>query len=244
MTEKNEELVRAFYKAIPGLREPVCALQAAHTVHEVPEGICTGGERFDGVTDLKHFFEDFCAAFDVYFVAEEFITMDERVVAIGHIQGVDRRGAGSIDVPFVHVWTVRDDRLNQLLFFTDTAMLTQALAEQVGWNARTEAKGDVNMASVALLVRLEAKPGKETEVENFLREGLAVVRNEPGTTAWFAIRVGPSTFGIFDAFPDELGRQAHLSGPVAAALMAKGSELFAQPPAIEKVDVLAAKLPE
>ena len=98
------------------------------------------------------------------------------------------------------------------------------------------------MFTVALLVRLEAKPGKETEVENFLRGGLAVVKEEPETTAWFAIRLGPSTFGIFDAFPDESGRQAHLSGRVAAALMAKASELFVQPPVIENVDVLAAKL--
>ena len=99
------------------------------------------------------------------------------------------------------------------------------------------------MVKVALVVRLEAKPGKEAEVESFLRRGLAVVQHEPATTAWFAIRLGPSTFGIFDAFPDESGRQAHLSGQVAAALMAKASELFSQPPVIEKVDVLAAKLP-
>jgi quinol monooxygenase YgiN len=103
-------------------------------------------------------------------------------------------------------------------------------------------KEDV-MAKTALLVRLEAKPGKEAEVESFLRGGLAVVMEEPATTAWFAIRLGPSAFGIFDAFPDEAGRQAHLSGRVAAALMAKASELLAQPPVIEKVDVLAAKLP-
>ena len=70
-----------------------------------------------------------------------------------------------------------------------------------------------------------------------------LVLDEPETTAWFGIRLGPSTFGIFDAFPNEAGRQAHLSGRVAAALMAKASELFAKPPAIEKVDVLAAKLP-
>jgi quinol monooxygenase YgiN len=99
------------------------------------------------------------------------------------------------------------------------------------------------MVTVALLVRLEAKPGKEAEVEAFLKGGLALVEEEPDTTAWFAIRMGPSTFGIFDAFPDELGRQAHLSGKVAAALMAKASELLAQPPAIGRVDVLAAKLP-
>src|SRR2546425_5981312 len=99
------------------------------------------------------------------------------------------------------------------------------------------------MVTVALFVRLEAKPGKETEVENFLRGGLAVVQEEPATAAWFAIRLGPSTFGIFDAFPDESGRQAHLAGRVAAALMAKASELLAEPPQIEKVDVIAAKLP-
>ncbi|MGE5237333.1 MAG: putative quinol monooxygenase [Chloroflexota bacterium] len=99
------------------------------------------------------------------------------------------------------------------------------------------------MVTVALLVRLEAKPGKEADVESFLRGGLQVVQEEPATTAWFAIRLGPTTFGIFDAFPDEAGRQAHLSGRVAAALMAKASDLLAQPPVIEKVDVLAAKLP-
>lgn len=99
------------------------------------------------------------------------------------------------------------------------------------------------MVKVALFVRLEAKPGKEQEVENFLISGLALVLEEPATTAWFGIRLGPSTFGIFDAFPDEAGRQAHLAGKVAAALMAKASELLASPPSIEKLDVLAAKLP-
>jgi quinol monooxygenase YgiN len=99
------------------------------------------------------------------------------------------------------------------------------------------------MVTVALLVRLEAKPGKEAEVESFLKGGLAIVNEEPATTAWFAIRLGPSSFGIFDAFPGEAGRQAHLSGRVAAALMAKASDLLSKPPSIEKVDVLAAKLP-
>jgi quinol monooxygenase YgiN len=99
------------------------------------------------------------------------------------------------------------------------------------------------MVSVALFVRLEAKPGKEKEVEDFLRGGLPIVQEDPATTAWFGIRLGPTTFGIFDAFPDEAGRQAHLVGRVAAALMARASELFAQPPVIEKIDVLAAKLP-
>ena len=99
------------------------------------------------------------------------------------------------------------------------------------------------MVKVALLVRLEAKPGKEQEVASFLESGLSVVQGEPATIAWFAIRLGPSTFGIFDAFPDEAGRQAHLTGRVAAALMAKASELLAKPPEIEKVDVIAVKLP-
>jgi quinol monooxygenase YgiN len=99
------------------------------------------------------------------------------------------------------------------------------------------------MVKVALLVRLEAKPGKEAEVESFLHGGLPIVQEEPATTVWFALRLGPSTFGIFDAFPDDAGRQAHLAGRVAAALMAKASELLAQPPVIEKVDILASKLP-
>jgi quinol monooxygenase YgiN len=100
------------------------------------------------------------------------------------------------------------------------------------------------MVNLALFVRMEAKPGKETEVESFLRGGLSIVQEEPATTVWFAIRLGPSTFGILDAFPDEDGRQAHLTGRVAAALMAKAPELFAQPPTIEKADVLAVKLPQ
>jgi quinol monooxygenase YgiN len=100
------------------------------------------------------------------------------------------------------------------------------------------------MVNVALFVRLEAKSGKESDVAQFLRDGLAIVEAEPATTAWFAIQLGPSTFGIFDAFPNEAGRQAHLAGRVAAALMARAPELFAKPPSIERVDVLAAKLPK
>jgi quinol monooxygenase YgiN len=100
------------------------------------------------------------------------------------------------------------------------------------------------MVKVALYVQLEAKPGKEADVEAFLRSGLALVEEEPATIAWFALRLGPSTFGIFDAFPDDSGRQAHLAGRVAAALMSQASELLSEPPAIEKIEVLAAKLPE
>jgi quinol monooxygenase YgiN len=99
------------------------------------------------------------------------------------------------------------------------------------------------MVTTALFVRLEAKPGREKDVEQFLHGGLPIVQQEPATIAWFAIRLGPSTFGIFDAFPDDAGRQAHLEGKVAAALMAKAGELLAKPPEIAKIDVLAAKLP-
>jgi quinol monooxygenase YgiN len=101
----------------------------------------------------------------------------------------------------------------------------------------------MSKVNLALFVGLEAKPGKESEVEKFLQSGLAVVQEEPATIAWFALKMGPSTYGIFDAFPDEAGREAHLSGRVAAALMAQASELLAQPPSIQRVDLLASKLP-
>lgn len=97
--------------------------------------------------------------------------------------------------------------------------------------------------TVGLLVPLEAKPGKEAAVEAFLNSGLPIVMDEPATTAWFAVKMGPATYGIFDVFPDESGRQAHLSGRVAAALMQQAPDLFAAPPDIQRLDVLAAKLP-
>lgn len=99
---------------------------------------------------------------------------------------------------------------------------------------------DVN---VGLLIRFEALSGREAEVESFLDAGLPMVQEEPKTTAWFGIRLRPSTFGIFDVFPDEEGREAHLSGRVAAALMENVGELF-QEPTIERIDVIASKLPE
>lgn len=100
------------------------------------------------------------------------------------------------------------------------------------------------MNKTALFVRLEAKPGRQAEVETFLKSGLAIVLEEPATTTWFAIKLAPTTFAIFDTFPDESGRQAHLTGRVAAALMAKAPDLLATPPTIEKADILAAKLPK
>ena len=99
------------------------------------------------------------------------------------------------------------------------------------------------MVTVGLLVRLAARPGKEEEVERFLESGVEIVQREPATTAWFALRLGPSSFGIFDVFPDEEGRRAHLAGRVAAALGSRASELLVRPPDIEAVDVVAVKLP-
>jgi quinol monooxygenase YgiN len=99
------------------------------------------------------------------------------------------------------------------------------------------------MYTAALFVRLEAKPGKETEVAQFLEAGLAMANAEATTPIWFALRIGPGTFGIFDAFTDESGRQAHLTGPIAKTLMAKAPDLFSKPPAIEQIDILGAKLP-
>src|SRR5262249_54291240 len=99
------------------------------------------------------------------------------------------------------------------------------------------------LMTLGLLVRLEAKPGQEKEVADFLRQGLALANQEATTLAWFALRLGPTTFAIFDAFADEAGRQRHLSGPIAQALMAQAPTLFAVPPSIERLEVLGAKLP-
>ena len=92
-----------------------------------------------------------------------------------------------------------------------------------------------------LLVRIEANPGREAEVEAFLNSGLALVLEEPDTTAWFAVQMGTSTYGIFDVFPDDGGRDAHLNGKVAEALMENAGELYGQP-TLEKLDILASKL--
>ncbi len=97
------------------------------------------------------------------------------------------------------------------------------------------------MVKKALFVKLKAKSGKEAEVEAFLNSGLALVEDEPLTVDWYALKFDDSTFGIFDAFDGEEGRDAHLNGKVAAALMANADALLAEPPTIEKVDVIAAK---
>jgi quinol monooxygenase YgiN len=100
------------------------------------------------------------------------------------------------------------------------------------------------MPTVSLFVRLDAKPGKEADLAAFLMQGLELARQEATTPVWFALRIGPSTFAIFDAFADEAGRQAHLAGPIAQALMAQAPNLLASQPVIERVDVLGAKLPK
>jgi quinol monooxygenase YgiN len=99
------------------------------------------------------------------------------------------------------------------------------------------------MLTLSLFVRLEAKPGKEDEVTAFLKQGLQLANQETTTPLWFALRLGPSTFAIFDAFQDETGRQNHLNGPIAKALMGQAPTLLAAPPVIERMEVLGAKLP-
>jgi quinol monooxygenase YgiN len=99
------------------------------------------------------------------------------------------------------------------------------------------------MSKLALFVRLEAKPGQEGALAAFLASALPLANAESGTVTWFALKFGPSTFGVFDTFADEEGRQAHLRGQIAAALMANAAALLSTPPNIEKVDLLAAKLP-
>jgi len=94
----------------------------------------------------------------------------------------------------------------------------------------------------ALLARLEAKPGKEAAVRDLLVSAVALANQEERTTVWFALKLGPSTFGVFDAFADEEGRQAHLKGSIAQALIANTPELLTKPPQIDPVDVLGAKL--
>jgi quinol monooxygenase YgiN len=97
------------------------------------------------------------------------------------------------------------------------------------------------MISLAFFARLEALPGKEAEAEQFLKAGLAMANDEPTTPIWFALKISKSTFAIFDAFHDEAGRQTHLNGPIAKALMTKGAELFKGPLTIEPIEVLGLK---
>jgi ketosteroid isomerase-like protein len=131
MTDDTKSHVRAFYDALaPGHREPLFGLQSAHVVYELPEGMPTGGGRFEGLQDLlSRFLPRFYAAFDARFVPDEMIAEGDRVVVVGHLKGRTREGGVPIDVPFAHVWTVEDHRLTRLRGYIDTAMLARALEE-------------------------------------------------------------------------------------------------------------------
>jgi quinol monooxygenase YgiN len=98
------------------------------------------------------------------------------------------------------------------------------------------------MLTVGFFVRLEAKPGKEKELADFMKQALQMANQEATTPLWFALRLGPTTFGVFDAFHDEKGRQTHFDGPIRKALIAHAPDLLAAPPSIEKTDVLGAKI--
>jgi quinol monooxygenase YgiN len=97
------------------------------------------------------------------------------------------------------------------------------------------------MEKLAIWAYLEAKPGKEKEVEDFLKSAQPLAEQEAGTVAWYAVKIGPSTFGIFDTFADEAGRNAHINGDIAKALFAKAKDLFAKDPQIAKPEILASK---
>jgi ketosteroid isomerase-like protein len=131
MIEENEKHVRAFYEAtVPGHRQALRGLQAPDVVYDLPEGLPVGSGHFEGLEDvLERFLTNFYGAFDVHFVAEEFIAAGQEVVALGRIEGKTRKAGVPVNVPFAHVWTVREGYLQRLRAFTDTAMLAHALAK-------------------------------------------------------------------------------------------------------------------
>ena len=117
-----------------------------------------------------------------------------------------------------------------------TVSNAQGQAQSVGNNSTQEGN---SMEAIGLLVTLEARPGKEADAEAFLKSAQPLALNEDGTLKWYAIKLGPGKFGIFDTFANEGGRNAHLSGEIAKALGVRANELFATPPQIEKVEILA-----
>jgi ketosteroid isomerase-like protein len=129
--EENEKRVRAFYEAtVPGHREALRGLQAPDVVYDMPEGMPMGCGHFVGLQDvLERFLTSFYRALDVHFIAEEFIAAGDEVVALGRIQGKTRKAGVPVDLPFAHVWTVREGYLQRLRAFTDTAILAHALAK-------------------------------------------------------------------------------------------------------------------
>jgi len=130
--QENERLVRAFYEAtVPGHREALRGIQSPHVIYDMPEGMPNGCGHFEGLRDvLERFLTSFYGALDVRFVAEELIASGDEVVALGRIEGKTRKAAVPINVPFAHVWTVRDGYLQRLRAFTDTALLAHALAKE------------------------------------------------------------------------------------------------------------------
>jgi ketosteroid isomerase-like protein len=130
--EENEKRVRAFYEAtVPGHRESLRGLQAPHVIYDLPEGMPIGCGHFEGLQDVfDRFLTSFYGALDVRFVAEEFLAARDEVVALGRIEGKTRKAGVPIDVPFAHVWTVREGYLQRLRAFTDTAVLAHALAKE------------------------------------------------------------------------------------------------------------------
>jgi quinol monooxygenase YgiN len=140
---------------------------------------------------------------------------------------------------------VRDRGIGELMRCAVSSVLI--INAHVGsWRPPTYSMQEKPMTKFALYVPLQAKPGKEKEVSDFLRSAVPLVNAEAGTVSWFAIQEGPSSFAIFDTFDDEAGRDAHLNGKVAAALMekAKAGDLFAKAPEIYKLEILADKLPK
>ena len=131
MTDDQKSHVRAFHEALaPGHREPLFGLQSAYVVYELPEGMPTGGGRFEGISDLlDRFLPNFYAAFDARFIPEEMVEEGDQVVVLGRLKGQTRQGRVSIDVPFAHVWTVAEHRLTRLRGFIDTATLARALEQ-------------------------------------------------------------------------------------------------------------------
>ncbi len=97
------------------------------------------------------------------------------------------------------------------------------------------------MPKFALYGELKPKPGKEADVEAFLKQGAELAKKEHGTVTWYALKEDNGTYGIFDTFNDEAGREAHLSGEIAKALMGRADELLSESPAIHKIDIIADK---
>jgi uncharacterized protein len=129
--QQNEKLVRAFYEAtVPGHRDALRGIQAPHVIYDLPAGMPIGCGHFEGLQDvLERFLTSFYGALDVRFAAEEFVAAGDTVVALGRIEGQTRKAGVPIDVPFAHVWTVREGYLQRLRAFTDTAVLAQALTK-------------------------------------------------------------------------------------------------------------------